>query len=449
MVAGSCAARAAPVYGDRYCGSPELGRPAGDLDASPTRVEDAEMMNQIDLFTAALGISAPWRIVNVTFDPQARRLDVRIDFDPGTRFSCPECDAANCAVHDTQQKTWRHLDFFQHEAHLHARVPRVNCPVHKVHLAAVPWARQASGFTLLFEALAMAMMTEMPVACVARIVRCRDKKLWRVLHHYVDSARAEMSAAKVRAIGIDETSARRGQDYITLFVDLASSQVLFATEGRGQDTVERFAIDLRRHDGDPAAITEVCQDMSPAFAAGVDIHLPNAEITYDRYHIMQQLTQALDQVRRSEVKTCPELKGTRYTWLKNARNLTARQQAELAYLMVEASHLQTVRAYNWRLKFERFFSEPAGLAGAYLKRWCDGAIRSRLEPIKKFVRMVRAHWDGIVRWHTTKISNGVLEGINSLIQAAKRRARGYRSLKNLIAMTYLIAGRLDVRCGVQ
>ncbi len=401
-------------------------------------------MNNLELFKAALGLQDPWEVASLDFDPAARRLDLHLDFARGARFACPEGDEAACPVHDTADKTWRHLDFFQHQAYLHARVPRVRCSTHGVRQVAVPWARPESGFTLLFEALLMALLTEMPVKAVADLVGEHDTRLWRVLHHYVERARARRSDAGVRRVGIDETSSRRGQDYISVFADLDVPRVLFATPGRDHKTVGRFAADLAPHGGDPLAVTDVCSDMSEAFVAGVKESLKNAQITFDRYHLAQQLSRAVDEVRRQEARHRPELKRTRYLWLKRPAKLTARQEAELAWLRVRDRGLHTARAYRWRLSFDEFFSQPPALAEAYLDRWYRGAIRSRLEPIKNFAYTVGEHWEGVLRWHTTRISNGVLEGINSLIQASKRRARGYRTSANLIAMTYLIAGKLDM-----
>jgi transposase len=308
----------------------------------------------------------------------------------------------------------------------------------------VPWARPESGFTLLFEALLMALVSEMPVKAAAGIVGEHDTRLWRVLHHYVDRARAASSHAGVAQVGIDETSSKRGQDYVSLFVDLPSPRVLYATPGRDAATVQRFAGDLAAHGGDPAAVAEVCTDMSAAFIKGVTEHLPNAEITFDRYHLAQLLSQAVDEVRRGEAPERPELKRTRYLWLKRPAKLSERQSADLAWLRVRTRGLRTARADRWKLGFEAFYDCPAGDAEAYLERWFQGAVRSRLEPIKAFAYTVDDHWAGVLRWHMTRISNGVLEGINSLVQAAKRRARGYRTSRNLIAMVYLIAGKLDM-----
>jgi transposase len=136
----------------------------------------------------------------------------------------------------------------------------------------VPWARSGSGFTLLFEALVLEFAPHMPVAAIARMVSEHDTRIWRVLEHYVETAREEMDFSEVKRVGVDETSARRGQDYVSLFMDLGDApRVMFATDGRNAATVERFANDLAAHGGQPQTqIAEVCShDMSPAFIRGV------------------------------------------------------------------------------------------------------------------------------------------------------------------------------------
>ena len=178
-------------------------------------------MRDIDLFQLALGLVPPWMVAAGAFDAERKRLDIEIDFKTGGRFACPECGKADCPVHDTVQKTWRHLDFFQHQAFLHARVARIDCPDCGVRLV-VPWARPGSGFTLLFEAFAMTLVTAMPVAAAARLVREHDTRLWRVVLHYVEKAARARDLAGLRRVAIDETAARRGHNYITLFVDIDS-----------------------------------------------------------------------------------------------------------------------------------------------------------------------------------------------------------------------------------
>jgi transposase len=382
-------------------------------------------------------------VVGVEFDAGQRRLDLRIDFPKGARFACPECGVGGCEVHDTEEKTWRHLDFFEHQAYLSARVPRVICSEHGTRQVRVPWARERSGFTLLFEALVMALVKDMPVAALAGLVGEYDKRIWRIVHHYVDEAVERQDLSGVEQLGIDDTSFRRGQDYVSVFADLDERRAVFVTEGRDQGTVEQFAGFLESHGGEAKQITEVCQDMSQAYRAGVLKHLPQAEITFDRYHVKQQLGKAIDEIRRVEAKQHKGLlKNTRYLWLKRPDNLTVKQLDWLDELL--QAPLDTVRAYEQGLKFEDFYEiDDPGAAEGYLRRWVTDAKDTDLEPIVRFAEMIEEHWSGVCRWHHSRVSNGLLEGLNSLIQAAKRRARGYRSTRNYKAMIYLVAGKLN------
>ena len=401
-------------------------------------------MRDTDLLQLALGLVPPWMVKTASFDAQARRLDIEIDFAKGGRFPCPHCAKVDCPVHDTAMQTWRHLDFFQHQAFLHARTPRITCPDCGVKQIAVPWARTGSGFTLLFEALAMTLMTAMPVAAAARLMGEHDTRMWRVLHHWVEQARSRADYTDVRRVAIDETAAKRGHDYVSLFVDIDQRRVLFVTEGRGADTVATFADDLEAHDGDASRIKQVCIDMSGAFIKGVTENLPEAEITFDKFHAVKLVNDAVDKVRRAESKGRPELKRSRYLWLRNEPSLSAQSRASLAALT--RLNLKTARAYQIRLAFQEIYRQPTWEWGAlFLDRWYAWAIRSRLDPIKDAARTVMKHRDGILSWFDSHIANGLIEGINSLVQAAKAKARGYRSTRTLKAITYLIAGKLDLR----
>lgn len=158
---------------------------------------------------------------------------------------------------------------------------------------------------------------------------------------------------------------------------------------------------------------------------------------------MKIINDAVDQVRREEVEDRPELKGSRYIWLKNQQNLKASQTDLLEQLTIKKLNLKNSRAYHIRLNFQELYQQSAAAAEGFLKKWYFWATHSRLEPIKKAAYTIKRHWDGILRWFHSKINNGILEGINSMIQAAKARARGYRTKRNLITMIYLIAGKLN------
>ena len=172
--------------------------------------------------------------------------------------------------------------------------------------------------------------------------------------------------------------------------------------------------------------------------------LPNAQVTDDKFHVDSVVDEAVDQVRRLEQKTAPELAKSRYVWLKNPEDLNERQWEKFDALDIANSHLKTARAYEIRLPFQDLFNQPAEKAKAFLDKWYFWATHSRLPPIIKVAKTIRKHQDGILRWFISGINNGILEGINSLVQAAKAKARGYRHDRNLATIVYLIAGKLDL-----
>jgi transposase len=399
-----------------------------------------------ELFDQALGLERPWQVTRIDFDRIKRQLNLSLDFPRGSTFPCPLCNQPS-VVHDTTEKRWRHLNFFEHECYLTARVPRILCTAHGVHQVSLPWARSGSGFTLLFEALAMILVREMPVAAASRILGVHDNRLWRIMKYYVDKAREYANYRFVTAIGVDETSIRKHHQYVSIVVDLAESQTVFAAEGKGSAILEQFVGDLEVHGGSRNDITEVSIDMSPAFISGVHEHLPHAAITFDKYHVVKVINDAVDQVRRMEVKTVHDLKRLRYAFLKNRCNLSLHQQQAIERLESLPGRLcKTIRAMHLRESFQSLYREPSrGEFTLGLKKWYWWASHSRLEPMKDAARTIKKHWDGILRWWDSRITNGVLEGLNSLIQAAKAKARGYRTSRNFITMIYLLTGKLDFR----
>lgn len=398
-------------------------------------------MTESSLFAAALGLLPPWFVVRTEFSREKRQLDIFIDFEKGALFTCPACGGTGKA-YDTAEESWRHLNFFQHSAFLHARVPRIDCGNCKsVKKVDVPWARPGSGFTLLFEALVMAMAREMPVLAIAKMIGEHDTRLWRVIRHYVVESLKKRDLSGVRFVGVDETSRRKGHQYVSLFFDLETRQLIFATAGKDSDTLKQCAVALKEHGGSADNIQRVCCDLSPAFIKGVAENFSQAEVTFDRFHLTKIVNDAVDKVRREEAATCGVLKATRYLWLRNPKGLTRKQRSCMNNLSL--LNLKTVRAYHIRLNFQELFSQPSRQSGeTFLKAWYWWATHSRLKPMVDAAKTIKRHWDGVLSWFDSKINNGLLEGINSLIQAAKCRARGYRSVENFIAMAYLIAGNL-------
>ena len=388
------------------------------------------MRNQMqELFRVALGLAEPWVVSKIEFSDEQHQLDLFLDFPAGSKFPCPECGRGGCGVHDTAERAWRHLNFFQHKTFLHARQPRIECPAHGVKTVQVPWARPGAGFTLLMEAFILVLVQGgMTPTQAGRLVDEHDTRLWRVLEHYVEKARAEEDFSKVTTIGVDETSRSKGHHYISVFMDLDEDRrrVVFATQGKDADTVQRFREDLETHAGSAEQVEEACLDMSAAFISGLTEQFPKAQLTFDNFHLMQLLTNAVDETRRQEQQTHPELKGTRFTWLKNDWNRTDKQQA--TFNALRSGKLATVRATHIKSVFQDIFAaDSVAEAEPLLKHWYFWATHSRIAPVIKAAKTIKNHWAGVLRWFVSRISNGVLEAINSLIQSAKAKARGFRN----------------------
>lgn len=400
------------------------------------------------LFEQALHIHRPWFVKELQFDEEEKRLDITIDFHPGSTFTYTDAsgdmEIAGLKVYDTKEKSWRHLNFFEHECYLHARVPRVKLPDGKVRLIKTPWEGLSTGFTLLFEALLIQLCQSMPVHRAASITGVHDDKLWQMLERYIEHTREREDFSSVTQIGIDETSRAKGHEYVTLFVDLVKHRTLFVTEGKDAATVAQFSEDLSDHGGHSEKITNVSCDMSPAFIKGVKQSLPDAQITFDKFHILKVINEAVDKVRKEESKEEVLLKNTRYIWLKNENNLTKKQKETLQELTLSKLNLKTLRAYQIRQRFQDIYlAKTFGEFVTYLKKWYFWATHSRIPQIIEAARSIKRHWEGILSYFKSRINNGILEGLNSLIQAAKAKARGYRTFRNFKIMVYLLTAKLN------
>lgn len=395
------------------------------------------------LFESALGINAPWSVKSVDFDAAAKRLTVLIDFTPGTRFGIPG-EAGVHPVHDTVTKEYRHLNFFQHECHLRVRTPRVKLPDGSVRLVEPEFAGRLAGFTLLFEALILMLARQMPFAAVARIVGESPYRVLQVCSRYVNLALAQADFSKVTALAIDETSRAKGHDYITLAADAVQRAVLFVTEGRDAKTIEALAADLQAHGCPPEQIESVSIDMSPAFIKGVTTQLPNARITFDKFHVIWHANAAVDKIRRIEQRREPSLKGLRWTLLKDAFSLRPEAGAALYELINAPKLTRTARAWVYKEQLREVLDrKQINVVRASLRHCCTCVMRSQVEPMKEVAALVRRHLEGIVAWAQTRQTNGFLEAINGLFQAAKRRARGFTRLSTIRTVIFLIAGKLN------
>ncbi len=410
------------------------------------------------LFTAALGLQAPWQVKHIELSTANRRIDFQIQCT-AKRLSCPHCDHAAQGIHDRVSKSWRHLDFFQFEAWLHAEVPRVACTAcGKTTQVPVPWAREGSGFTLLFEAFALSLCKELPVAQAAQQLRVQSHRLWRRIAHCVSQARAKDDMSQVRQIGIDETSTKKGQQYITVVHDLQAKRLLFATPGRDHTTVLDFAQDLQAHGGKPEHIEHVCMDMSGAFLKGAKQAMAQAAICYDRFHVAALAGQAMDEVRSAEFKADAKAvtqalgaldRKTRRSlaWAMRTHHERWGQRHIQAMSALQRSHLKAARAWRMKTALREVYEAAAQaqseeVAKTGLKRWISWASRSRLEPFKRLANTLRTHWDGVVAGMLQARTNAYVEAMNGLLQQVKRAARGFRNTENFIAIAYLRMSKL-------
>lgn len=399
------------------------------------------MNNQ--LFEAALGVADPWHVNGVQFDAAGKALTICIDFAAGSRFAHPDVSGLH-PVHDTQTKRYRHLNFFQHECYLEVRIPRIRLPDGRVALVEPDWAGKLSGFTLLFEALILALCQQMPFAAVARTVGESWHRVHAICSRYVELAVAEADLSGITALAIDETSYRRGHRYLTLAADAAERKVVFVTEGRDARAIARLAEHLTDHRASPEQITSASIDMSPAFIKGVNDSLPNARITFDKFHVIAHASAAVDRTRRIEQKTDPSLKGLRWTLLKDRDRLPAHQRAELDALVAQVTTKRTARAWLYREQLRDILNRrQINVVSAMLAQWCTNVMRSKVQPMKEVAKMIRRHFHGIVAWAQTRQTNGFIEALNGLFQAAKRKARGYTRLETMRTVIFLIAGKLD------
>ena len=395
------------------------------------------------VFEAALGITDPWSVTSVNFDEAAKVLTVLIDFKPGSRFSVSGHKGEH-PVHDTVTKTYRHMNFFQHECQLQVRTPRVKLPNGSVRLVEPDFAGRLSGFTLLFEALILMLAQQMPFAAVARLVGESAHRVMAVCERYVHIAVGLADFSDVTALAIDETSRARGHDYVTLAADAVKRRVLFVTEGRDAKTIAELATHLDDHGCPPEQIDSVSIDMSPAFIKGVSTELPNARITFDKFHVIWHANAAVDKMRRIEQRTDKSLKGMRWPLLKDRSSLKPEAAADLDALIAKMTTVRTARAWLYKERLREILErKQVNVVRGMLEHWCTCVMRSKVEPMKEVVAMVRRHMDGIVAWAQTRQTNGFLEAINGLFQAAKRRARGYTRLSTIKTVIFLIAGKLD------
>lgn len=400
-------------------------------------------MNSTEIFGLALGLKTPWEITNVEIselNDSVKELNIHIGFKRGAKFN--DESGISCSVHDTQKRTWRHLNLFEHTCKLHCAVPRIRTSDGKVRLVDVPWARSGSGFTLLFEALTMALIeSEMPINKIGKLLGENAHRIWTIFNHWIGLAYQADDPSTVTQLGFDETSRRKGHNYVTVAVDMEERRVLHVVKGKDSNTIKEIKTYLETKGVDVQQIMQASIDLSPAFISGIRKHFPEASITFDRFHVVKLLNEAMDTVRQQERREHDALKGHKYTFLKNPENLSAKKQTALSEMIILYPKLG--EAYRLKMLFNDLWEMPTKqMAKLFIQQWCREVELSKIKAFMDFAKTVKAHLSGIINYVETHITNAILESINNKIQMAKRRARGYRNTDNFINMIYFLCGKL-------
>jgi transposase len=405
-------------------------------------------MRDVELYRHLLGLEAPWTVARVELSVQTGRVDVWAEHPPGLRWPCPQCDSAPPVYDHGGERSWRHLDSCQFLTYLHARPPRVNCPEHGVPQVALPWAEPMSRFTTMFERLAVDVLTECTVDGAARLLRLSWDEVWHLMERAVARGLARKPVAAPARIGVDEKSAGRGQDYITVVCDLDRGTVEHIADERRQASLDSYFTSLPPEQLD--RIEAVAMDMWEPYANSVRAHLddPDNKIVYDRFHIMGHLGAAVDTVRKREHRVRHAagdniLAGSKYLWLYSSENLPNRHVEHLQAL--RQADLKTGRAYAIKENLRPLWGyRRRGWAERHWKRWYFWATHSRLQPIINVAHMLKRHQHGLLSYFAHRITNAASESLNSRIQAIRVSARGYRNRDHFKIAIYFHCGGLDL-----
>lgn len=405
-------------------------------------------MQSEQLYAQILGILSPWSVTKVELDPRANQVRVKVELDPDEQPTCPECAQA-CPRHDTRERSWRHLDTCQMQTILVADVPRADCPEHGVLQMSVPWSGPNSRLTAMFEALVIDCLRKAPTSSVASMLRLTWSQVDGVMQRAVRRGLERRVVVLPRRIGVDETSFQKRHEYVTVVHDLDSGKVLHVADGRGKQALLSFFAQFSVEQ--LMALEVIAMDMHAPYIAAVEEAVPfgRTKIAFDKFHVAALFSKAIDEVRREEHRELSargdrRLAGSRYQWLRNPTQMLAEQWARFKEL--REAKLKTARA--WAIKETAMeMWDVEGDAGVLERGWRAAmrwAGRSRLEPMKRLAKTVRAHLEGIILAQLLGVTNARAEGINSTIQKLKRSANGFRNRERFRVAILFHRGGLDL-----
>ena len=416
-------------------------------------------MRDTELYRHLLSITEPWRVEKVDLNVADKRVDVHVAHDDGVRFACPECDQS-CPVYDhSATRSWRHLDSCGFATFLVARPPRVECPTHGVLQAALPWAEPGSRFTALFEALAIEVLKQTSVSGAAQILGVGWDAVFGIMERAVRRGLDAKAFTVPERVGIDEKSIARRHTYLSLVYDLDEGTVEHIGDGRGLDALEDYFDAFTPEE--LAGVKAVAMDMWGPYISSVRAHVPDADtkIVFDPFHVIKHATDAVDKVRRAtdavdKVRRAEHrslraagddtLTGTRYLWLYGAERVPEHRRE--AFDELRGANLKTGRGWAIKESLRDFYTyRSRAAAGRYLSRWYYWATHSRLEPVIKVARMIRAHQQGVLNFFRHRITNAVPEAINNVILTIKKRAQGFRNRNHFKTAIFFHCGGLQLQ----
>ena len=400
------------------------------------------------MISGSLGITEPWYIKECRVDSKTQTMHIYVSVREEAKFACPKCGGDTKRYgYEKNERVWQHGNvFFVYPCYVHCRRPKIQCPRCGVQQMNAPFERKNSRQTLLFEGIAMLLIQDCPVSVVAERMGCNEKTIVRIMKHWVRKAWDKKSFAAIHNLAIDETSFRKGHDYVTLFVDADERSVVNVQKGRDGSTIEKFARVMIQKGGTPDNIGAVTSDLSRAFVPAIERTFPNAEHTIDKFHIKQLLISAMDEVRRQEQKETENKRrlflGRRLFMIPESK-LTEAQKATL--IQMNKLYPKTGRAYRIVSALDEFYKcRSVSEAEQHFDSLYSWMRRCRLQPMKDAAETLSRHKDKIINYFRNRLTNAICEGINSMIQAAKRKARGYHTFEGFANMIYIVAGKLDI-----
>jgi len=400
-------------------------------------------MKKHELFAAALNLPWPWYIKEVEFEEvdSERVLHIHLAHRRRVKF---DYAGKSYTIYDHQERKWEHLKFFQHRCIVHAGVPRVKTGDGKVKLVDVPWAQPGSSFTLLFEyeviKLAKGGMNNTRVGNHLGISR---KRVFGVLNRHVSQALSVQDLEDVKELSVDETSAKKGHNYLTIMADRERKKVVGVGAGKDYNAFAHAMIDMEVRGASRKSVRTVTMDMSTSYIKGAKQDLAQASIVFDRFHIAKKLNEAVDQIRREDQLAYKTLTNSRYLWLRNSNKLNEKQKIQVEHLA--NSHPNIGAAYRLKEQLHAIFNDAQrNWRIEPLKAWMKVAKKSKLKPIVTFVKMLEKHWYGIKTYFKSLATNAYAERVNLKIQEIKRSAKGFRNIQNFIIMIYFHLGGLDL-----